>query len=199
MRKITFLIFSITAFHITYAFPLISQDSITQRYYYSDNKIELQLSSDKAELTPQDTLNLDVSLKNLSSDSMFFIKEYYVKLNEQEKRENEIVYIGFGSLRSSGIEMPYELLCLKKDSSYSFKVSISGNDLVKHNINNYFNIILGFDYIPSMSMIRKYENKKWIETKWLSTDTIEISSLIFDLALKGECYLILGMKLMNKE
>jgi hypothetical protein len=178
-----------------YPYSCISEkDTVYQQYDFFDNKIAFQVIGDKSDLTLKDTLNIKVIIKNTSLDSIFIIKDCYVKLNKPRRKEDQLLYVDFGAIRNLSSDYPIQLYYLGRDSSYTFNIHISGTELEENFFDGYFQVMVGLSYIPSMAKIKEYESKYYIESKWLSENIIEVSSQVFDLASESAHYSILQLK-----
>ncbi len=198
---LVFLFFGVIIFADALSQEKSKASSISQEYKYADEKILLSLTTKVKEICEKDSMAVTIFVQNNSKKSIFVFKKPFIgythepidpkviqdsgrlkELMEAYGQLNRSVVLDYGGIFTANLEVPYVMQEIKPKSWYITEGEIYGSKLKEVNYRQDFHISISFGY-ADMDSLKKYQRLFKKEPKKISSDQIEISSLVVDAAL----------------
>lgn len=156
----------------------------TQYYAYNNEYINMTFETNKMCMNEKDTLIVNVKVKNISFDSIYFIKDNYYK---KKISKDGIIFENGGSFTGGSI-YDVEMIKVGPGSSFSSSNYVLIKDLKKDGFKSLVHIILSLGYVINFDSIKSnyIDNKKNQDMYYYYKDnSLIMSSSILELFMKN--------------
>ena len=156
-------------------------DFCNQFYQYKSSKFEINIQTDNSYLSENDSILVNVNLKNISSDTLLILQDS--SLGRYYSPDQHIVTLDFGELLSSSLEYELELDKFLPNEEIILKAYITFSEIISFIDSSDFYIDFGLGYINSIKTLQSNKNYS-IHEITIEKESVKSSSVVVMVSMK---------------